>query len=296
MSSTTSFPLISIIIATYNRQKFIVEAVQSALNQTYDNIEVIIVDDGSTDNSRSVIDQAFGADSRVSYYYQKNNKRPSAFNHGLQFANGDYIAILDSDNRWLPQRLELGYNELTKNPEYDVSYGDIITIDEHGKEVSRKNMKRYSGKITNQLIKDNFVTINTALIPRKCFDEMGPMDVQRERADDYELWLRLSTAYCFLYIPEFMTEYRVMVDQISSDKTRRFDANLSIISDFRKRFPQALTEKEFDTGFAAFHLRKARYLASTGSRKDALREIIQAVRLRPLAYNTWRGLAAVLLR
>ena len=291
-----ALPLISVIIATYNRRDFIVEAVHSALDQTYRNIEVIIVDDGSTDDTRFLIEKEFGADPRVSYYYQSNNKRASAFNHGLSYAKGEYIAIVDSDNRWLPRRLESGLDALKKNPDYDIAYGDIILIDECGDEISRQNMKRYSGKITNQLIKDNCVTINTALVPRKCFDEMGPMDISRKRADDYELWLRMSTAYSFLYIPEFLTEYRVIEDQISSDKTRRFEANLSIISDFKKAFPDALTEEEFDIGFAAFHIRKARYLASTGKKKEALKEIVHAVKLRPLGRNTWRGLAAVLLK
>lgn len=289
-------PLISVIIATYNRQDFIVEAVQSALDQTYKNIEVIIVDDGSTDDSSSVIDRAFGEDSRVSYYYQDNNKRASAFNHGLQYARGEYVAIVDSDNRWLPRRLELGYEALVNNPEYDIVYGDIILIDENGNEISRENMKRYSGNIANKLIKDNCVSINTALVPRRCFDELGPMDISRKRADDYELWLRFSTAYRFLYIPEFMAEYRVMADQISSDKTKRFEANWEIITDFRKRFPDALTQEEFDSGFATFHIRKARYLASQGNKREALAEMRHAFRLRPWARGSWRSLAAVLLK
>lgn len=291
-----TLPLISVIIATYNRRDFIIEAVQSALNQTYQNIEVIIVDDGSTDDSRLLIEQAFGDDPRVTYYYQDNNKRASAFNRGLEHAKGEYIAIVDSDNRWLPCRLEKGYEALAKNPDYDIVYGDIILIDEHGEEISQKNMKRYSGKITSKLIKDNFVTINTALVPRRCFDEMGPMDVSRKRADDYELWLRMSTAYRFLYLPEFLAEYRVMDDQISSDKTRRLDANLSIISDFRKKFPESLSADEFDSGFAAFHCRKARHLASQGCRREALAEVLKALKLYPTGRGVWRSLAAVLFK
>ncbi len=291
-----SLPLISVIIATYNRRDFIVEAVNSALDQTYKNIEVIIVDDGSTDDSRSLIEAEFGTDPRVSYFYQENNKRASAFNHGLQHARGEFIAIVDSDNRWLPHRLESGYRALTANPDYDIAYGDNILIDEQGNEISRENMKRYSGNITFQLLRDNCVSINTALVPRRCFDELGPMDTSRKRSDDYELWLRFSTAYRFLYVPDFMAEYRVMEDQLSSDKTRRFDANWSIISDFRSQHPSALSRKEFDAGFAFFHIRKARYLSGQGEKMAALGEVFRAMKLRPGGRAVWRALAVVVLK
>lgn len=290
-----SLPLISVIIATYNRRDYIVEAVQSALQQSYPQLEVIIVDDGSTDDSRALIEQHFACDPRVAYHYQENNKRAAAFNLGLQFAKGEFIAILDSDNRWLPHRLEAGYNALLTNPHYDIVYGDNILINEQGQEISRKNMHRYSGYITPHLMRDNCVSINTALVPRRCYDQLGPMDSSCKRADDYELWLRFSTAYRFLYIPEFMAEYRVMEDQLSTDKRGRFAATEQILKNFQRRFPSALSQQQFRQGWAFFYTRKARYYASVGDTREALKSMLRAMTFNPLGKTTWRSLAAIVL-
>ncbi|TVP53514.1 MAG: glycosyltransferase [Halomonadaceae bacterium] len=295
MNSPTqsSLPLISVIITTYNRRDYIIEAVESALNQTYPHLEVLIVDDGSTDNTRQLIRERYGDNPRVAYYYQENNKRAAAFNHGLRYAKGEFIATVDSDNRWLPHRLETGYDALVHNPDYDIVYGDNILINEQGQEISRQNMRRYSGKITAHLMRDNCVSINTALVPRRCYEQLGPMDSNCKRADDYELWLRLSTAYRFLYIPQFMAEYRVMDDQLSSDKRGRFAATEQILRNFQARFPEALSPAEFRQGWAFFYTRKARYYASVGGNAEAMKDIYRAMTYGPLCKATWRSLAAI---
>lgn len=288
-------PLVSIITPTFNRADFIEQAVNSVLAQTYPEFELLIVDDGSTDNTREKL-AAVLEDSRVSYFYQENQGQSVARNLALEHAKGEYICFLDSDNYWPENKLALQVDLFGQNPEVDIVYGDNIIIDEQGQEINRKNMKRYSGYIAKWMVKDNCVSMNTAMARRKCFDEMGGMSGLRRVADDYGLWLKFSSRYQFFYIPEYLAYYRVMPDQISSDKNRRFEANWSIISDFRKRYPDALTQEEFDAGFAAFHIRKARYLASQGNKKDALREMKQAFKLRPWARNSWRNLAAVLLK
>jgi len=288
-------PLVSIITPTYNRADFIEQAVNSVLAQTYTCFELLIVDDGSTDNSRDLIEPAL-ADARVRYFHQENQGQSVARKLALSEAKGSFICFLDSDNYWPADKLEQQIELFRQHPDYDVIYGDVVVIDENDREVSRKNMKRYSGHIAKYMIRDNCVSMNTAMARRRCFDELGGMSGTRRVADDYELWLRFSARFRFLYVPEFFAYYRVMDDQISSDKTRRFDSNWQIISDFRRKFPDAMSDKEFDTGFAAFHSRKARYLASQGSRAEALAEMAKAFRLQPLRRASWRSLAAVLLK
>ena len=288
-------PLVSIITPTYNRADFIEQAVNSVLAQTYTCFELLIVDDGSTDNSRDLIEPAL-ADARVRYFHQENQGQSVARNLALSEAKGSFICFLDSDNYWPEDKLAHQVELFRQYPDYDVIYGDVVVIDENDREVSRKNMKRYSGHIAKYMIRDNCVSMNTAMARRRCFDELGGMSGTRRVADDYELWLRFSARFRFLYVPEFFAYYRVMDDQISSDKTRRFDSNWQIISDFRRKFPDAMSEKEFDSGFAAFHSRKARYLASQGSRAKALAEMAKALRLQPLRRASWRSVAAVLLK
>ncbi|HBC34102.1 MAG TPA: glycosyl transferase [Marinobacter adhaerens] len=293
--NTPANPLVSIITPTYNRADFIGQAVNSVLAQTYTNFELLIIDDGSTDHSRDML-QPFLTDSRLRYFHQENQGQSVARNLALSEAKGDFVCFLDSDNYWPAEKLEHQIELFRRHPDYDVIYADIIVIDEKGQEITRKNMRRYSGHIARYMIRDNCVSMNTAMARRRCFDELGVMSGKRRVADDYDLWLRFSARFRFLYVPEFFAYYRVMDDQISSDKTRRFDSNWQIINDFRRKFPDAMSEQEFDSGFAAFHSRKARYLASQGSRREALVEMLKTLRLRPLHRASWRSLAAVLLK
>jgi len=288
-------PLVSIITPTYNRADFISEAVESVLVQSYPDFELLIVDDGSEDNTSEVLGPYLN-DSRIKLFRQENQGQSVARNLALAEAKGEFICFLDSDNYWPKEKLEQQVRLFEKHPETDVLYGDNVIINEEGRELSRKNMSRYSGSIARQMIKDNCVAMNTTMARRKCFDEMGGMSGKRRVADDYDLWLRLSAKYIFRYEPEYWAWYRVMEDQISSDKTRRFKVNEEIIRDFRRDYPDALSIKEFDRGFAHFHLRKGRYLGSAGRKAEGIKEIGKAIRYAPLEYTVWRSFFAVLLK
>lgn len=289
-----SHPLISVVIPTYNRADFVGEAIDSVLAQTWPHFELLLVDDGSTDDTQAVLAK-YERDPRVRLFRQENQGQSVARNNALKEAKGDFIAFLDSDNRWLPHRLARGMEMLEAHPEVDIVYANNITIDESGKKSpSAAVMRRHSGWITRELWQDNCVTMNTTLVRRHCFDEMGGMDTTCKRADDYELWLRLSTRYRFMHIPEQVAEYRVMADQISSDKRARFQANEEILKNFQKRYPNALTPREFREGWAAFFMRKAYYLARTGNRREAAATASKAMGYLPRSKHTWYTLARTL--
>jgi glycosyltransferase involved in cell wall biosynthesis len=288
-------PLISIITPTYNRADFIEEAVQSVLDQTYQNFEHLIVDDGSTDNTREIL-SPFLADRRLRYFYQENQGQSVARNLAIEHARGEFVCFLDSDNIWLPIHLASQLAAFQETPEVDIVYGDGITIDEQGNELRRKNIKRHSGYIAFQMLKDNCVGMNMTMARRKCFDEMGGMSGKRRVADDYDLWLKFSSRYRFRYVPRYLAYYRVMEDQISSNKVARFETNESIIRDFRHNYPEALTEAQFDEAFAFFYSRKARWLARSGHKGLAIRNIATALKYRPFVMAPWRSLAAILLK
>lgn len=287
--------LISIITPTFNRAEFIEQAVKSVLFQTHSNFELLIVDDGSTDDTRELLKPLL-EDQRVRYFYQENQGQSVARNLALAEARGDFVCFLDSDNYWPADKLERQLELFWQHPENDVIYGDVIEVNEKGQEITRKNMRRFSGHIAKHMIRDNCVSMNTAMARRQCFEELGGMSGKRRVADDYELWLRFSARFRFLYVPGYFAYYRVMDDQISSDKTRRFDSNWQIINDFKLEFPDAMSETEFASGFAAFHRRKARYLASQNMKLAAVSEMAKAMRLRPLERSSWRSLGAVLLK
>lgn len=285
---------VSVVTPTYNRARFLPDAVASVLAQTHPDLELIIVDDGSTDDTRNVL-EPFLADRRIHYFYQDNQGQSQARNLALKQATGDYIAFLDSDDLWAPDKLEKQMAILRAHPEVDIVHGDEVMIDEQGAVVSLENMKRYSGRITRYLLADNSVSITTALVRRRCFDEMGGFDTSVGVADDYELWLRFSARYLYHYEPGIVASYRVMLDQISSDKRRRFAANERIIRDFLARHGEVLSPVQRRWGVARFYCRKARYLAGAGERGRALGAIAEAFWNAPLDAVVWKALYRVMV-
>ena len=286
--------LISIITPTYNREAFLPAAIESVLAQSYKEFELIIVDDGSTDNSRELINAYADKDPRVKYLYQENQRQSVARNYALSIAKGDFICFLDSDNYWPHDKLEKSLKAFEQHPEADIVYGDCITIDEQGNELHRNNMRRYSGNIAALLLKDNFVSMNTTMTRRKCFNEMGGMSGKRRVADDYDLWLKFSARYRFQYIPEFLAYYRVMENQISSNKKLRFETNEKIILDFLAAFPDAVSKYEKKAGLTAFYTRKARHYAAS-DKKEAYKAIRIALGINPFSLGVWRSFAKIVV-
>lgn len=291
-----SNPLVTVITPTYNRADFLPEAIEGVLAQTFGDFELLVVDDGSTDNSPEIIADYEARDGRIRSFRQENQGQSVARNRALSAARGEFICFLDSDNYWPSEKLEQQIAVFKAHPAVDVIYGDTITIDKESREKSRHNMTRYSGHIAKWMLRDNCVSMNTAMARRKCFDQMGGMSGQRRVADDYDLWLKFSAWYQFLYVPEYWAYYRVMDDQISSDKTARFDSNEAIIHDFRRLYPEAVSEHDFNAGFAFFYVRKARYLASVGRKREAFGALFKALGYRPFGKVVWRGVASIALR
>ena len=281
--------VVSVITPTYNRADFLPAAISSVLAQTYGDFELIVVDDGSVDDTCGVI-KPFLEDKRVRYFYQENQGQSFARNYALAQSSGELIAFLDSDDVWCPDKLEKQIRAFEAHPEADIVHGDEAMINERGAVISRKNMRRYSGCITRQLLADNSVSITTALVKRRCFDEMGGFDTSVGVADDYDLWLRFSAKYRFFYEPGIVAFYRVMADQISSDKRRRFEANAFIIKRFLENYGSVLSRAEQRWGLARFYCRKARYCARVGERGAAFNAIISAFINAPLDPVVWRAL------
>lgn len=292
---TDQRPIISVVTPTYNRADFLPYAVESVLAQTFSDFELLVVDDGSTDSTRHLMER-YTDDPRVRYFYQPNHGQSVARNRGLKEARGEYICFLDSDNAWFPDKLEKSLNAFRENPAVDVVYGDYVEIDKAGAELGINRMKRHSGHITPELLKDNFVSMNTTMTRRECFSEMGGFDVADRLAEDYGLWLRLSTRYRFYYLPEVLGYYRVMDDQISSDKASRLDANERLLLSFLDSYGGSVTARQRKRGLSHFYLRRARLLATQGEFTRAYRDIFKAAKQDALWQGPWRGMAKVTLR
>lgn len=183
--------LISVIIPTYNRIEYLKQTLDSVLEQTYQNIEVIIIDDGSTDNTREVI--LSNKDRRIKYIWQENSGLPAlARNKGLNAARGEYVAFLDSDDLWLPAKLEKQMQAFDNNP-------GLLLVSTNGyyfRENYRKKMKSIitDKKISfRSLLRDNIIITSSVLMKSEVMKQIGLMDEDPriKAAEDYDYWLRI---------------------------------------------------------------------------------------------------------
>jgi len=206
-------PEISIIIPSYNRANLLPRAIKSALNQTFQSFELIIVDDKSIDNTQEIISQF--NDNRIKYVKHKKNKGVSAArNTGIKNAFGKYIALLDSDDQWKSKKLEkqLEIFQNSKDKKLGLVYSWIVFIDECNNE-KNKIITQKKGYIFNELLKNNFIIGggSSVLIKKDVFNNCGLFYKHRELdntkmgcLEDYEMWIRISQKYNFDFVPDYL--------------------------------------------------------------------------------------------
>jgi len=190
---------ISVIIPTYNRENSLERAIESVLTQTYHNFELIIIDDGSTDNTSRIIKKY---KKKIPYFYQLHSGVSSARNLGLEKSEGTWVAFLDSDDYWLPQKLARQMQCLSENPQWLVMQTDEKWI-RNGSFVNPMNKHRkYSGWIFPQCLPLCIVSPSAVIIHQKVFNDVGVFDESLPVCEDYDLWLRIALKYEIGLLPE----------------------------------------------------------------------------------------------
>lgn len=224
-------PLVSVIIATYNCEKYIEKAVLSALSQSYSNIEVIVVNDGSSDGTQYILQRY---EEQIKILYQKNKGVASARNLGIKEAKGEYIAILDADDSWLPTRLEKMMNYLIKN-KYDILISNYYYVNEEG---NRKypynafqdgyfppNSKQYETLLWKATAFGLMIVRKKEIMSIDCYDEQ-----LKGEAEDYDLWLRLlQKGLTWGYLPEPLAKIMYRSGSLSRGYSKRRKKALKII-------------------------------------------------------------------
>ena len=243
--------MVSVIIPSYNREKTIVEAIQSVLNQTYTDLEVIIVDDGSSDNTRVVIQSIH--DSRVKYFYQENAGACIARNNGIQFAKGEYIAFHDSDDIWRKDKLEKQMRVLQES-KADIVFCKLVVHEPNGA-ISYKPSKCVEGIVYP--ISNLFgIGTQTLLAHRYVFDKVK-FDPEMPRFQEFELLYRATQKFSLYCLNEGLVDYYVGEDSISSNPQKLYLACNLLIS----KYPE-ITKK-----YSVMGKRMAQYLLSAAVRE-----------------------------
>lgn len=222
---STGMSLVSVVIPCYNSALYIDEAIRSVLAQTYQNVETIVVDDGSTDDTKAVLIPYLD---RVTYIHQENRGVSAARNLGVHHAKGQLIAFLDADDIWMPNKLEKQVEFLQKRPEVSLVFGDAEIFDVSGIIVrSFISEKRIASDLADSeivmtesfllLIRENFIVTSTVAVRRSCLEKVGGFDESLRSVEDRDLWLRIGRTFAIGYIPVVVTRKRVHESNLSSN-------------------------------------------------------------------------------
>jgi len=249
-------PEISVIIPTYNRAHLIGRAIQSVLNQSYQDFEIIIVDDCSTDNTEELIKELEKKDERIRYIkHEKNKGAAAARNTGIKACRGEYIAFQDSDCEWLPEKLEKQIKILKRaSPEIGAVYTGYEARKDNKKFYGPPaRIKKKEGNIYKVLLEENFVPTVATVVVAEYLKKVGMFDERLPRLEDWELWIRLSKYYMFKFINKpLYINYCQTTGSISNDQNALIVAQKLILEkyfeEFKEQGKKFLSKKYFSLG------------------------------------------------
>lgn len=200
-------PKVTVIIPTYNAIEYLPDAVKSALGQTFVDVEVVIINDGSSDHTEEWIQQQ--TDARITLISQANQGKSAARNTGILRAQGDYLAFLDADDYWEPTKLAKQVAYLDEHPQVGLIYTWTALADETGQPTGRIISPHAEGNVWKQLLQDNILTCgSTPMVRRECFQTVGLFADNLPLAQDWDMWIRIAAEYPFAVIKEPLTRYR----------------------------------------------------------------------------------------
>jgi glycosyltransferase involved in cell wall biosynthesis len=205
-----SMAKVSVVVPAYNYANYLPEAIQSVLHQTFDDFELLIVDDGSTDNTRRAT-QPFLRDHRMKYLYQENRGLAATRNRGVKSTDGELVAFLDADDVWLEQKLEKQVAIMDSEPDVGLVYTDIHFINDQGRILTdRQWAQRRKETMFEDLLFNNVVTgsASSSMVRRECFHSVGLFDESLKSLEDLDLWLRIARHYRLERVDERLTKIR----------------------------------------------------------------------------------------
>jgi glycosyltransferase involved in cell wall biosynthesis len=290
-------PSVSVIIPTYNRRDLVKEAVYSVLQQSFTDFEVLVIDDGSTDNTQDITKQI--DNKQVRYYYKENGGISNARNTGLSKAKGKYVALLDSDDLWPKKYLEIMLNKLERNPDYGMAYSSFKDIYPDGREAEGLSPERYlSGQLTMNYFGKMPCILPSATIFRKSAIEDLFFDEHLKYTEDIDFFLRLSAKTKFLYVPDVSVTRKVQPDSMSFEAGTNLSPNTVLILERfylhlggDKIVPAKTAKRKISRMYRSLARKHYRH----GHRKAAISLFKKAISYYPYALQYYTGLLKAML-
>lgn len=226
-------PLVSVIVPAYNQAHFLPETIDSVLAQTYRNWEIIILDDGSTDDTPEVAKRYTVRDKRIRYEHQENRGLAAARNKAISFSKGEYLCLLDADDLMEKDKISLQLAEFKNNPDVDIVYTAVQFIDTESKYLSEMRSQDYPPEdfLAHLFFRNPIPTPSTMMAKRRCFAD-NPYNESFRRVEDYELTLRLAHKYRFKYLDKPLTRYRRHKQNMSNDLALQRQAELHALKKY----------------------------------------------------------------
>lgn len=281
--------LVSIIIPTYNRRDIVVTAIKSALNQSYRHTEIIVVDDGSTDNTGITIDSL---NAGIKFIYQDNKGASAARNLGIKSSAGEYIAFLDSDDVWAVDKLKMQIECFTNHPDIGLVDTNVQFEDSHGNTVpSSKNfnlMKPHENCMRDlpNVFKFPYLGTSTVMIKKSVLDDVGGFDVNLKTAEDLDLWLRIARKYKIYYLANKLVTVRHVDSGLSTDPCS-YEDNLTVIRNFlRSDVNFRKTQKKLIREvYSLVHMRYGRALLAINNVGKARSNLFKSLLYKPCIFS-----------
>jgi glycosyltransferase involved in cell wall biosynthesis len=285
ISGVDQQPLVSVILCTHRRPRSLRVAIRSVLDQTFKNLELIIVDDASGDDTGEVVRSIAATDDRVRLLTNPRNLGlPASRNVGLRHATGEYVGFLDDDDEWLPRKLELQVSTLEAQPA-DVGAAWCFARWDHPGGSSTVRTLRLSGSEARRLQCVEIAMMQPLLVRRSAFDRVGGFDPEmRSSYDDYEWALRFAVVFRFVTVPEVLVVMHTTPGSLTSD----FTDHITRIDYLLAKHGGWLD----GAAISRWQLRRAQASARCGDRAGWARDVRRAIRARPLSVRAWLVLVA----
>ncbi len=272
--------LVSAVIPTYNYAHFLCAAIDSVLAQTYKNIEVIVVDDGSSDNTSEVVKKYEG---KITYIYQKNQGLSAARNTGIRAAHGTYVAFLDADDIWLVDKITEQMRLFESGNNVGAVSCRFYEVDESLRVLGESRHKDYPpAELKKRLMAKNVVSGGSSVVVKKaCFDAVGLFDESLRSAEDWDMWLRIERKYIIRLVEKPLLKVRVGSYSMSSagNAQKMLDNEMVVLDKYFGRGYSILKGQSLSRRYAA----AAWAFSVQGQHKEALRCLFVTFWFYPLA-------------
>jgi glycosyltransferase involved in cell wall biosynthesis len=266
-------PHVSVILPSYNSASYLGLAIDSVINQTYSDWEIVLVDDGSVDDTHAVVNEhASRLVDRLRYIYQPNQGLSAARNTAMRNARGELFALLDSDDVWLPARLEEGVAAMDKNPEAGLVHGKVMRIDATGSflDAPECDTRYLSGNIAQFIYtRKAHILCPTAMFRRQCVAELGGFDESMRSVEDRDMWFRIAERWPVVYINKVVAHYRLSGAGMSENLDRMLAWQKYFVK--KHRFSSHVSKRAFWIALASIYRERGDRLFD---RKQPLRAIV----------------------